>query len=121
MPAWRIFLWVKLVEAVLQLRPKALWRSWLQPDSVARAGMRWYTRMGRRVWPHEWIQFFLRERRTDRGPTLEQYWGAAQDHLEIPLRIQVSPARALARARAHHVRFFAHRKSEGIEWSGDVR
>ncbi len=83
----RIFLWVKLVEVMLQLRPKALWRSYFQPDRSARAGMRWYTRMGRRVWPHEWVSFFMRERRVNDGPTLKDYWGPAQDHLEIPLRI----------------------------------
>ena len=87
MSPWRIFLWVKFVEVVLQLRPKAIWRSWLQPDRAARAGMSWYTRMGRRVWPHEWVSFFLRERRVSDGPSLEQFWGAPQDHLEIPLRI----------------------------------
>ncbi len=91
MAPWRIFLWVKLVEAVLQLRPKALWRSVGQRDLAARAGMRWYTRMGRRVWPHEWRNFFLHASRVTDGPTLEQFWGAAQDHLEIPLRIGLRP------------------------------
>jgi len=89
MAPWRVFLWVKFVEAVLQLRPKALWRSLLQPDLAARAGMRWYTRMGRRVWPYEWQNFFLRERPVSDGPTLEALWGAPLDHLEIPSRISV--------------------------------
>ncbi len=88
MAPWRIFLWVKFVEVVLQARPKALWRSFFQSDPAARAGMRWYTRMGRRVWPHEWFNFFLRERRVATGPTLEGFYGAPQEHLENPLRIQ---------------------------------
>lgn len=67
-PAWRVFLWVKLIEAVLQLRPRALWRIWMQPDAELRHAMRWYTRMGRGVWWHEfrdWLRF-----RTRPGPTV---------------------------------------------------
>jgi anaerobic magnesium-protoporphyrin IX monomethyl ester cyclase len=87
MPPWRIFLWVKFVEIVLQARPKALWRSLLQPDRAARHGMLWFTRMGRRVLIHEWWNFFFSDRRVRNGPTLEQFWGAPQDRQEIPLRI----------------------------------
>lgn len=96
MSPWRIFLWVKFVEVMLQVRPKALWRSYFQTDRAARAGMRWYTRMGRRVWPHEWVNFFFRERRVTNGPTLEKFWGVAQDHMEIPLRISTRPKLANA-------------------------
>lgn len=101
MPPWRIFLWVKLVEAVLQLRPRALWRAYFQPDRAARAGMRWYTRIGRRVWPYEWQTFFFRERRDITGPSLEAFWGAPQDHMEIPLRIR---PRTRKSARPHLLR-----------------
>jgi anaerobic magnesium-protoporphyrin IX monomethyl ester cyclase len=87
MAPWRIFLWVKFIEAVLQLRPKAIWRSLFQPDIASRTGMRWYTKMGRRVWPHEVIGFFFRERRLSNGPALRSFWGASQDHLENPMRI----------------------------------
>ena len=86
MPPWRIFLWAKLIEIILQLRPKALWRSFLQKDRAARHGMSWYTRMGRRVWIHEWWNFFLRDRRIINGPTLGQFWGSPQDDFEFPLR-----------------------------------
>lgn len=110
MPPWRIFLWVKLVEAVLQLRPRALWRSWFQADLAARAGMRWYTRMGRRVWPHEWIEFFLRNRRLKNGPSLEAFWGAPQDHLENPMRIQVKHVQTLARGRVKRRHIFPARE-----------
>jgi anaerobic magnesium-protoporphyrin IX monomethyl ester cyclase len=96
MPPWRIFLWVKFIELVMQARPKALWRSFLQPDRAARYGMRWFTRMGRRVFFHEWWSFFFRDRRVSDGPTLGQFWGAPQDHQEIPLRIfrQHKPAKS---------------------------
>jgi anaerobic magnesium-protoporphyrin IX monomethyl ester cyclase len=59
--------------------------------------MHWYTRMGRRVWFHELRNFLFRDRRTDRGPTLQQFWGAPQEHEEIPLRIvRAHPAQAPA-------------------------
>ncbi|WP_103669521.1 magnesium-protoporphyrin IX monomethyl ester anaerobic oxidative cyclase [Pseudanabaena sp. BC1403] len=87
MPPWRIFLWVKFIEIVLQTRPKALWRSFLQSDRAARHGMNWFTRMGKRVFLHEWWSFFFRDHRVSDGPTLDQFWGAPQDHQEIPLRI----------------------------------
>lgn len=73
-PAWRVFLWVKLIEAVLQLRPKALWRIWLQPDPALRHAQRWYTRMGRGVWLQEIRDALLHRAR--RGPTVAQFWGA---------------------------------------------
>ena len=90
MPPWRIMVWVKFIELVLQTRPRALWRAFLQPDRASRHGMRWFTNMGRRVWPHEWWGFF-RNRRVRNGPTLEQFWGSPQDHQEIPLHIVRRP------------------------------
>jgi anaerobic magnesium-protoporphyrin IX monomethyl ester cyclase len=84
---WRVILWVKLIEVLVQARPKAIWRSLFNRDRAALHGMRWYTRMGRRVWFHEWKNFFFRDRRTNTGPTLAEFWGAPQDHQEVPLRI----------------------------------
>jgi anaerobic magnesium-protoporphyrin IX monomethyl ester cyclase len=48
-------------------------------DAKIRHAMRWYTRMGRRVWPFEVTNFLFRDRRIANGPTLEQFWGAPQD------------------------------------------
>lgn len=78
MPPWRILLWFKLTEAVLQLRPKALWRTYLNSDPGLRHAMRWYARMGRRVWPHE-ILGFLGDRLLRDGPSVRAFWGAPQD------------------------------------------
>ena len=72
-PAWRVFLWVKLIEAILQLRPRALWRTYGQHDPDLRHAMRWYTAMGRRVWLREWRDFLTR--RTRPGPTVAQILG----------------------------------------------
>ena len=53
LPPWRVTLWMKLIEAVAQLRPKSLWRVLTHPDPGLRAAMRWYYEIGRRVWPYE--------------------------------------------------------------------
>jgi anaerobic magnesium-protoporphyrin IX monomethyl ester cyclase len=50
----------------------------LHPDRGLRHAMRWYTQMGRRVWPYE-IWNFLRDPLQRNGPTVAEFWGAAQD------------------------------------------
>ena len=75
-PAWRVFLWVKLIEAALQLRPRALWRIWRHPDAEIRHAMRWYTAMGRGVWLRE-VRDALRFR-ARRGQTVAEFWGKDQ-------------------------------------------
>jgi anaerobic magnesium-protoporphyrin IX monomethyl ester cyclase len=86
---WQLLVWVKLMEVVLQLRPRALRRMLAHRDREIRAGMRWYYRVGRRVWFHEIFGFLFRERRAA-GPTLERFWGAPQEAEEssmtVPLR-----------------------------------
>ncbi len=84
-PAWRTFLVVKLIEVLMQARPKALARTYLNPDPAASHGMRWYARIGRRVWLHEVWSFLFRDRRSRHGPTLAAFWGAPQDHEEDAL------------------------------------
>lgn len=93
MAPWRIILWVKLIEVLVQARPKVLWRTLFHRDPAYRHGMRWYARMGRRVWMHEWWNFLVRDRHVTKGPTLEEFWGAPQDHQEVPL--QITPANQL--------------------------
>lgn len=78
MSPWRVLLWFKFTEMVLQGRPKALYRTYFQPDRRLRHAMRWYTQMGRRVWPYEIIHF-LRDPLVKNGPTVAQFWGAPQD------------------------------------------
>lgn len=92
MSPWRIFLWVKFIEIILQARPKAIWRSLFQPDLASRHGMNWFTRMGKRVLIHEWKNFFFSDHRVKDGPTLEEFWGSPQDHQEIPLRMLTNQA-----------------------------
>ncbi len=89
-PAWRVFLWVKLIEATLQLRPKALWRVYLHPDADIRLAMRWYTKMRRRVWISEFrdaLHFPARP-----GKTVAAFWGTEQ----LPEAALARPRRAFS-------------------------
>lgn len=74
-PNWRVLMWMKLTEAVMQLRPKSLWRLWAHPDRGFRAAMKWYYSIGRKVWPYEIWHWLFKDRRTARGPTLARFWG----------------------------------------------
>ena len=71
---WRVILYVKLIEAIMQLRPSALKRLFLQRDARLRDAMRWYTNIGRRVWFHEWFQFFFQDRPKEQGLKLSDFW-----------------------------------------------
>jgi anaerobic magnesium-protoporphyrin IX monomethyl ester cyclase len=78
-PNWRVLLWVKAIEVILQSRPKALWRLFLHPDPLFRAGMRWYSSIGRRVWVYEILQWLFHDRRVKRGPRLSEFLAGAWD------------------------------------------
>ncbi|MGI9424127.1 MAG: magnesium-protoporphyrin IX monomethyl ester anaerobic oxidative cyclase [Hyphomicrobiaceae bacterium] len=93
MPPWRILLWFKFTEIVLQGRPMALYRTFLHPDRALRHAMRWYSRMGKRVWPYEIVNFF-RDGRTRFGPTVSEYWGTPQDADEYAMAVAPRGARA---------------------------
>ena len=72
-PNWRVLLWVKLIETVCQLRPKSLFRLLAHPDPLFRAGMRWYSNIGRRVWCHEVWHWLFFDRRVRHGPTVSEF------------------------------------------------
>ncbi len=81
-PNWRVLLWVKLIETVCQLRPKSLLRLLAHPDRLFRAGMRWYSNIGRRVWFHEIWQWLFYDRRVRHGPVVSEFlkgcWGSIE-------------------------------------------
>ncbi len=81
MKAWQCLLWVKLTEAVLQLRPKALWRVFLHPCKDFRHAMQWYSAVGRKVWPLEIFKFLFREKRKRKGMPLWQFFSHPVDTL----------------------------------------
>lgn len=94
MPPWRVMMWVKFIEAVMQLRPRALRRVIAHPDLAIRAAMRWYYQIGRRVWPFEIWNFLFHDRHEREGPTLAEFWGAPQDGHE-KVSVKYGPANNL--------------------------
>lgn len=90
-PAWRMLLWVKAIEAIAQLRPRAMARFLFRRDPKLRHATHWYYRMGRRVWLHEIWAFMARDRRLQNGPTVAQFCGASLARDEQPLALP--PAR----------------------------
>lgn len=79
-PPWRVFLWVKAIEFIVQSRPKAVWRLLTYPDAKIRHAQRWYYQMGRRVWFHEVFGFLFRDKRQKKDyKTVEEFWGKTQE------------------------------------------
>ena len=74
-PPWRVLLWVKGIEVAMQLRPRALARTYLSRDAEFRHGMRWYVQMGRRVWIREVLEFIFRAPPRKTGLSLAEFWG----------------------------------------------
>ncbi|MFO1251795.1 MAG: magnesium-protoporphyrin IX monomethyl ester anaerobic oxidative cyclase [Inhella sp.] len=98
MPPWRLFLWFKAMELVLQLRPKALRRLLFHPDPVQRHSMRWYSQMGRRVWFHEVLDFLFKTRHLRQGPCLRDFLGPSLAEREYVLERPVA-LRGIGRPR----------------------
>jgi anaerobic magnesium-protoporphyrin IX monomethyl ester cyclase len=73
-PNWRVLFWMKFTEAVAQLRPRSLFRLYAHPDTGFRAAMRWYYRIGRKVWLHEVWQWLFHDRRTDGSFTVSRFF-----------------------------------------------
>jgi anaerobic magnesium-protoporphyrin IX monomethyl ester cyclase len=88
MPPWRLFLWVKLIEVVMQTRPRALRRLLWNPDPRIRHAIRWYYRMGRRVWFHEIAGFVLRDRTQPSGETAKTFVGLRQELQENAMVVE---------------------------------
>ncbi len=109
LPTWRVFAWVKVIEAALQFRPAAIRRTLGHQDLRLRAAMRWYTGLGRQVWPREIYNFLFRERRTNHGPTVRELWGEPQEHegfaMAVPsIKAQVSTDELVASGKTERVR-----------------
>ena len=91
MPPWRVFLWVKSIEMIMQLRPKAILRTLLNGDKHFLHGMRWYVRMGRRVWLSELFEFLFKVKLLKNGPTVGEFWGKLLHHTEYVLTKKKKP------------------------------
>jgi anaerobic magnesium-protoporphyrin IX monomethyl ester cyclase len=91
LPNWRVLVWMKLIEAVSQLRPKSLFRLFAHPDPGFRAAMRWYYFIGRQVWPYELWHWLFLDRRVNHGPSVAEFLGMTTlpdlaDRVSRPLR-----------------------------------
>ncbi len=86
MAPWRVLLWVKFIECVIQLRPKSLARLF-HHDRPIRACIRWYYRVALGVLKFEIGNFLRRDKHTPNGPTLAEFWGEPQDAEENALRL----------------------------------
>ena len=86
-PNWRVLIWVKMIEAICQLRPKSLLRLLAHPEKRFRDGMRWYSGIGKRVWIFEIWQWLFHDRRTRNGPTVAEFlkggWKTRMRHIQI--------------------------------------
>ncbi len=81
MSPWQVLFWVKLIEAVIQLRPRSLKRVLAHRVPTFRAAMRWYYKIGRKVWPYEIFSFFFRDKHQKKGLKLSEFWGVVDnDH-----------------------------------------
>lgn len=71
---WQIILYVKTIEVIMQSRPKALMRLFFHRDKKIRKAMSWYTRIGKRVWIFEWMQFLFNDKHTSKSIKLSAFW-----------------------------------------------
>ena len=71
---WMVILYVKLMEVIMQTRPKAVMRLLFHKEARIRSAMRWYTRIGRRVWMWELYQFFFVTKLTKRTVKMSSFW-----------------------------------------------
>jgi anaerobic magnesium-protoporphyrin IX monomethyl ester cyclase len=84
----RFLMGMENTDEATQTRPRALRRLIWHPEKKIRHAIRWYYRMGRRVWFHEMISFFLRETRVTDGMTVRAFLGAAQDAEEEAMAVK---------------------------------
>jgi len=71
---WRVIFYVKLIELIMQARPKAIWRWLAHRDKRLRKAMFWYNNIGKRVWFYEWFQFLFRDKIARVPIPLSGFW-----------------------------------------------
>ena len=75
---WAIFGLVKLMEAVVHLRPRALWRVLTHPDPALRGHLRWCFHNSARVWLAEVAEFVFRTPRPTHPISLEAWFSTSR-------------------------------------------
>ncbi len=91
-----LFMWAKVIELCLQVRPKALVRYLYHPDKKIHHAIKWYYKMGRRVWFHEILSFIMRDKREAPTQTLKQFWGETLEHEEEALGRSIQQERIVS-------------------------
>jgi len=71
---WMVILYVKLIELIMQTRPSAVIRLFFHKEARLRSAMRWYTRIGRRVWFWEMYQFFFVTKLAKEKVKMKDFW-----------------------------------------------
>ena len=71
---WQVILYVKLIEVIMQVRPKAIKRWLFHRDKRLRKAMFWYNNIGKRVWFFELYQFFFVNKRTRTPFPIKEFW-----------------------------------------------
>ncbi len=88
MAPWRMFAAVNLMEVVVHLRPRALWRVLAHPDRALRQHLRWCFRNSARVWLAEIAEFLWRTPRPARPVTLAEWFSPPRE--PAPTRLDVA-------------------------------
>ncbi len=71
---WVVIIYVKLIEIIMQTRPSAIKRLLFHKEARLRSAMRWYTRIGRRVWFWELYQFFFVTKLVKQKIKMKDFW-----------------------------------------------
>lgn len=71
---WQVILYVKTIEVVMQIRPKAIRRWLFHKDRRLRKAMFWYNNIGKRVWFFELFQFFFFDKKLKKPIPIKNYW-----------------------------------------------
>lgn len=69
-----VILYVKLIEIIMQARPRAVKRLLFHKEARLRSAMRWYTNIGRRVWFYELYQFFFVTKLAKTKIKMNDFW-----------------------------------------------
>jgi len=71
---WLVVLYVKLIELIMQTRPKAIARWLFHPDRRIRKAMFWYNNIGKRVFVWELYQFFFKTKLVKDAIPIKSFW-----------------------------------------------
>ena len=72
---WQILVMVKIMEFVVQTRPRAVWRLLFYRDRAHRRAYRWCVRNAAGVWLDEIHDFVFRSTYRPRLGSLRRFWG----------------------------------------------